>query len=137
MDTISSITFSAAAIDEIKRLRAQQSQPSNAYIKLSLLRGGCMEWYYNLSFTLEQNDLPSYRVSTDTDHCLQVVIPDEEHALLNGLHIDYSEDLMGGGFRFSNPQATQTCGCGHSFSTQDSPTKENPSLSSEGFSDSP
>jgi Fe-S cluster assembly iron-binding protein IscA len=29
--------------------------------------------------------------------------------------LDYSEDLMGGGFRFHNPNAIETCGCGNSF----------------------
>ena len=35
---------------------------------------------------------------------------------LNGLILDYSEDLMGGGFRFNNPNAKVACGCGNSFS---------------------
>ncbi|WP_143438253.1 iron-sulfur cluster assembly accessory protein, partial [Hydrocoleum sp. CS-953] len=35
---------------------------------------------------------------------------------LNGLTLDYSEDLMGGGFRFNNPNAKVVCGCGNSFS---------------------
>jgi iron-sulfur cluster assembly accessory protein len=34
---------------------------------------------------------------------------------LEGAEVDYKEDLMGGGFAIKNPNATSTCGCGHSF----------------------
>jgi iron-sulfur cluster assembly accessory protein len=36
---------------------------------------------------------------------------------LKGLMIDYSEDLMGGSFRFENPNAVRTCSCGSAFDT--------------------
>jgi len=60
---------------------------------------------------------------------LQVIINTSDLPYLNGLAIDYSEDMMGGGFRFQNPNATQVCGCGnavaihepHHHSTQDFP----------------
>ncbi|MBI3362154.1 MAG: iron-sulfur cluster insertion protein ErpA [Chloroflexi bacterium] len=38
---------------------------------------------------------------------------------LAGAHIDYVDNLMGGGFRIDNPNAVSTCGCGHSFRTSD------------------
>jgi len=47
---------------------------------------------------------------------LEVVIDADSLPFLEGLTLDYSEDLMGGGFRFHNPNAAQTCGCGNSFS---------------------
>ncbi|MBD0303495.1 MAG: iron-sulfur cluster assembly accessory protein, partial [Tolypothrix sp. T3-bin4] len=48
---------------------------------------------------------------------VQIVIDTNSYNQINGLTIDYSEDLMGGAFRFQNPQAVATCGCGNSFST--------------------
>jgi iron-sulfur cluster assembly protein len=46
---------------------------------------------------------------------VQVVIDPQSWPYLNGLTLDYTEDLMGGSFRFDNPNAKQTCSCGHSF----------------------
>jgi len=37
--------------------------------------------------------------------------------LLKGAQVDYVENLMGGGFQVNNPNATNSCGCGHSFRT--------------------
>ena len=39
---------------------------------------------------------------------------------LSKASIDYVDNIMGGGFRIDNPNATTTCGCGHSFRTEDS-----------------
>jgi iron-sulfur cluster assembly accessory protein len=47
---------------------------------------------------------------------IRFIIDNESFTYVNGLALDYSEDLMGGGFRFHNPQAITTCGCGNSFS---------------------
>jgi iron-sulfur cluster assembly accessory protein len=38
---------------------------------------------------------------------------------LDGAEVDYVDELMGGGFTIHNPNATSTCGCGHSFQTAD------------------
>lgn len=46
---------------------------------------------------------------------VQVVIDERSLQQVEGLTIDYSEDLMGGGFRFDNPNASQVCGCSYSF----------------------
>ncbi len=47
---------------------------------------------------------------------LQVVSDVKSLLYLDGMTIDYSRDLVGGGFRFINPNATGSCGCGTSFS---------------------
>ncbi len=74
-----------------------------------------MDWYYNLSFIAksELGDRP-----TQICESIEYIVLAPSLTLLDGLHIDYSNDLMGGGFRFSNPNAAQTCGCGTSFSVQ-------------------
>jgi iron-sulfur cluster assembly accessory protein len=74
--------------------------------------GGCSGWLYHISFDQLLN--PEDQVF-DIDN-LQLVMDQETIKYINGLTIDYSEDLMGGGFRFHNPLATSTCSCGNSFS---------------------
>lgn len=105
------IHLSSSAASEIRRLRSKQQQP-NLLFRLSLHPGGCSGWYYDMSFE-------PLRTNGDRlieSQGIQIII--DEHSLveLNGLTLDYSEDLMGGGFRFHNPQATATCNCGNSFS---------------------
>jgi iron-sulfur cluster assembly accessory protein len=58
---------------------------------------------------------------TDEDQIIEkdgikVIIDPMSLRYLDGAEVDYKEDLMGGGFAIKNPNATSTCGCGHSFS---------------------
>ena len=47
---------------------------------------------------------------------LELIVPFSSFVYLIGTKIDFSDDLLNGGFKFSNPQANRTCGCGTSFS---------------------
>lgn len=105
------IQFTLTARREIRRMCDRQSM-SNPKIRLEIQSGGCLDWYYRLSLTEEpQTNDSMYR---DDDLC--VFIESDCQAYIQGLVVDYSEDLMGGGFRFQNPNATQTCSCSNSFS---------------------
>ena len=110
------IHLRAAALQELQRLLQKQPQPTQR-LRLALQSGGCAQWTYNLTpaFTLEAEDTPV--------NCgdLEILVPATVLPLVTGLTIDYAEDLMGGGFRFSNPQAGYTCGCGHAFSLTSAP----------------
>ncbi len=108
------IKISSAATQEVLRLRSKQSH-SGAFLRLAVQAGGCCQWFYTMGF--EESLQPDDTVYPC--HQLQVVIDSQSIGYLENLQIDYSEDLMGGGFRFQNPQAAQTCGCGHSFFAQE------------------
>jgi iron-sulfur cluster assembly accessory protein len=104
------IQISPSAAQEINRLsRKQQASPM---FRLSVAAGGCSDWLYTLKF--DQVVHPDDQVF----HCddLQVIVAQQTLPFVQGTKIDYSEDLMGGGFRFHNPNAAQHCGCGSSFS---------------------
>ena len=103
------IHLSPAAKNEIKRLKSQHK--SNILVRLQVNSGGCSDWIYNLSF--DENVQKEDQVFDIDD--IQLVINKESIEYLQDLKLDYSEDLMGGGFRFSNPIATATCSCGNSF----------------------
>ena len=104
------IQLSQAAITEIERL--QLKHPPHSLLRLTIKSGGCSGWFYDMSFdqTLKAED------RLFDLNPIKVVIDEDSFNYVNGLALDYSEDLMGGGFRFHNPQATATCGCGISFS---------------------
>ncbi|MEH1896203.1 MAG: iron-sulfur cluster assembly accessory protein [Nostoc sp.] len=105
------IHLSQAAASEIGRIKSKQ-QP-NVLFRLAVKPGGCSGFFYDMSFdeAIKVGDQVF-----DLDE-IKVVIDATSLNYLNGLRVDYSEDLMGGGFRFHNPQAIATCGCGNSFST--------------------
>jgi iron-sulfur cluster assembly protein len=48
---------------------------------------------------------------------IQVAVDPLSMTLISGTTVDFSEDLLGGGFRFRNPNAIASCGCGTSFAT--------------------
>jgi iron-sulfur cluster assembly protein len=104
------IHLSTAAASEIKRLGSKQP---NQLFRLAVKPGGCSGWYYDMSFEemAKADDL------IFSAQGIQVVVDAESQKYIDGLQLDYSEDLMGGGFRFHNPQVNNTCGCGNSFST--------------------
>jgi iron-sulfur cluster assembly accessory protein len=104
------IQLSPAAITEVNRIRAQASH-HNSLFRLSVQAGGCADLYYVL-------ELDDQQPGDQLLHCngLEIVVDAESLQYLKGLKLDYTEDLMGGGFRFHNPNAVQSCGCGNSFS---------------------
>ncbi|MEI2581978.1 HesB/IscA family protein [Scytonema sp. PRP1] len=104
------IQLSKAAATEIGRLKSKQ-QP-NVLFRLAVKTGGCSGWYYDMSF----DEAVQVGERVFDSQGIQVVIDAESLEYIKGLTLDYSEDLMGGGFRFHNPQAKATCGCGNSFS---------------------
>lgn len=104
------IHLSQAAASEIGRIKSKQ-QPKGLF-RLIVKPGGCSGWFYDMFFD------EAVKVSDQVFDLngIQVVVDAESLNYINGLTLDYSEDLMGGGFRFHNPQAIATCGCGNSFS---------------------
>jgi iron-sulfur cluster assembly protein len=105
------IHLNPAAIDEVKRLRRKHKSTQAQILRLAVEPNGCAGWSYRMQF------IPSPQPQDSLYTCgdLQFVVESAHLPFLDGLVLDYSEDLMGGGFRFHNPNATQTCGCGNSF----------------------
>jgi iron-sulfur cluster assembly accessory protein len=107
------IQLSQTAISEVQRIKSQSSNPA-ALFRVGIQQGGCADWYYILR--LDDAVTPDDRVFTCQG--IEVVVDPSSLPYLTGLNLDYSEDLMGGGFRFHNPNAVQSCGCGNSFSVE-------------------
>lgn len=104
------IHLSPAAITEVNRIQAQSNQTRSLF-RLSIQSGGCADLYYVLGLDEPQS-------GDQIVHCDGIAIAIDPHSwqYLQGVTLDYTEDLMGGGFRFHNPNAVQSCGCGNSFS---------------------
>ncbi len=105
------IELSPAAVSEVKRLRLKQVSSNTGRLRLRVDKSGCSGLSYQMEFETESS--PGDRVIESDD--LDIVIDPQSLSYINGLFIDYTEDLMGGSFCFQNPQATEICNCGTSF----------------------
>jgi iron-sulfur cluster assembly protein len=109
-DGIQLIHISDRAREELARLEATGEN----FLRISVIPGGCSGMTYNacIDNTLSDADQVLYQ-----DDELRVVADAGGAMFLDGLQIDYSDDLISSGFRFKNPKAKKSCGCGSSFST--------------------
>lgn len=105
------IQLSPSAIEEIRRLKTRYPNPQ-AYFRLRVESGGCAGLLYITKF--DDTLTPQDRVYDCNG--IQVAIDSQSAPYLNNLDLDFSEDLMGGSFRFHNPNTQKSCGCGVSFS---------------------
>lgn len=107
------INISNTAAAEFKRRLSLQSN-SHTTIRLGLAPGGCSDWHYTLE-TATKTHADETQFNFDN---FQITLNQNLVDILDGLTIDYSEDLMGGSFRFTNPKASETCGCSNSFTLE-------------------
>lgn len=109
------ITVTDSAADTIKNLMAQREIP-NHVLRVFVSGGGCSGMQYGMAF--EQSPRETDYV-VDVDNGSRLVVDPTSMIYLEGATIDFVDSLMGGGFRIDNPNAVSSCGCGHSFKTED------------------
>ena len=105
------IGLTTRAIERVKELRAREGLPPTRALRVAVVGGGCSGFSYQLDFddTTREDDLV-----LEYDG-IRVLVDATSAEYLAGTEIDYVSTLHGGGFKFSNPKATHTCGCGSSF----------------------
>ena len=105
------ITLTERASVEVKRIISEKGLPEGSALRVGVKGGGCSGFSYTLGFddSIGETD----QVSEVGD--LRVVCDPKSFLYLNGTEIDYEDGLMGRGFKFGNPNATNSCGCGESF----------------------
>jgi iron-sulfur cluster assembly protein len=106
-----SIQVSDGAVKEIKFLFELKGLDDSFGVRVGVRGGGCSGFTYNLDFGRKSKgdvemEKEGIKFFTDPKSILY----------LNGTTLTYTDGLQGKGFSFENPNATQTCGCGESFS---------------------
>ena len=86
-------------------------------VEFSIDSGGCSGMNYNLKFTNRKPNERDHVINFANDS-MKLLVPFNSYVYLMNTEIDWSADLLNGGFKFGNPQANRTCGCGTSFSVQ-------------------
>lgn len=105
------VTLTAKAIEMVKLTRQQEGMDDSFGLRVAVMGGGCSGFQYALDFEQEAR-------ATDTVfevEGLTVYVDPVSTRYLEGVTIDYVFGPMGAGFKFDNPKATGSCGCGHSF----------------------
>ena len=105
------IQLTERASNQIQHLLQRQGREHLA-LRIAVSAGGCSGFSYRLAF----DDNVRTEDETFKIDGVDVIVDKKSKQYLKGITIDYMESLMGAGFRFSNPNATGTCGCGESFS---------------------
>ncbi len=104
------VTEKAAA--EVQRIITEQELPDTTALRVGVKGGGCSGFSYTLGFDDQINEIDQISESQG----VRVVCDPKSFLYLNGTSVDFEENLMGRGFKFVNPNASKTCGCGESFS---------------------
>lgn len=105
------LEITEVAVARFRQVIAQEKLGADAGVRIAVNSGGCSGMSYALSFDREarQDD-----VVLDQGG-LKVLVDPQSAPYLDGVTVDYVVGLHKEGFKFVNPKATRTCGCGESF----------------------
>lgn len=100
------------AAGEIKKfMTSEEGLPETAGLRVRVVPGGCSGFQYSLN--IEEESRQGDFVLEEKGVRLFVDMFSAQY--LNGVQIDYVQNVMGSGFTFTNPNSTGSCGCGSSF----------------------
>jgi iron-sulfur cluster assembly accessory protein len=110
------ILITEAAMKQLGSLIPQQGD--GKVLRVGVRSGGCSGMSYTMDFidaSEIRDDDERYIYEPDGAASFTVVSDPKSLLYIYGMQLDFSSALIGGGFNFSNPNASQTCGCGSSF----------------------
>ncbi|RME68536.1 MAG: iron-sulfur cluster assembly accessory protein [Verrucomicrobia bacterium] len=104
------VQLTPAAVAKVRALREREK--AGGHLRIAITGGGCNGLAYKMRFT-EQMRRGDILVRFED---VTVLVDSKSALYLRGTVVDYSSDLVAGGFKFSNPNAKASCSCGESFS---------------------
>jgi iron-sulfur cluster assembly protein len=111
------ITVTEKAASEVKRIIQEQQEqggaPERIYLRLRVVGGGCSGYQHKLDLDPVVNPKLDEQFEY---HGVPVVVDRRSLMYVDGVTVDFHDDLNRRGFSISNPNAKTTCGCGSSFS---------------------
>ncbi len=104
------VAISERALEQVRRLLAKDGRPE-AFLRVGVKGGGCSGLEYLLKLDTRRMD---FDVETEIEG-VTIVCDAKSAVYLRGSSLEYTGNLIGGGFKFENPNAARSCGCGTSF----------------------
>lgn len=108
-------------IKEKAREMLEKKLGAEEFLRVTITEGGCAGLTYGAEIDRSMKEGESIILESGK---VRIVSGDKNVQYLNGLTIDFSEDLIAGGLRFTNTHAKSTCGCGSSFNLSGFPVVE-------------
>jgi iron-sulfur cluster assembly protein len=105
------ITMTDFAVQRVSEIM-KKKQSSDHYLRIGLRGGGCSGFMYSYEFISEPEEKDKIFDFGEVKICINI----KSYLFLNGMEIDYEEDLLKSGLVFNAPQAQNSCGCGESIS---------------------
>lgn len=105
------VTLTDKALKEVRRLLDLQGITEGG-LRLGVKGGGCSGLSYTINF---DDKIGEFDTVIEVDG-VKVLVDAKSAIYLTGMQLDYEKDLVNGSFKFKNPNADKTCGCGESFS---------------------
>ncbi len=109
------LSLTEAAAVKVKQLMAEEPEGEATVLRVAIQGGGCSGFQYGLGFDRgsQEGDLELQL------HGVPVVVDPFSAPYLKGAEIDYVDSIQAAGFAISNPNASSSCGCGHSFQVEE------------------
>lgn len=105
------ITITPNAAEKVREIREAEKLGDQG-LRLRVVGGGCSGFQYDLHFEDHVSEIDEEYESEGIKLYVDMI----SHQYLEGVQVDYVDGLHGAGFKFLNPSAKSTCGCGSSFS---------------------
>ena len=105
------VQLTPKAIEMVRKMHSKEGLGAEQGLRIGVVGGGCSGFQYQLNFDAIKDgdrivELEGVKILVD-----EISLP-----YIAGTTLDFVEGLHGAGFRFDNPRASRTCGCGSSFS---------------------
>jgi iron-sulfur cluster assembly accessory protein len=105
------ISLTTTAAEKVKGILEQEKgNIPQGGLRVYVQGGGCSGFQYGMVLDEAAEGDEVFEIEG-----VKVIVDPMSLRYLEGAEVDYKEDLLGGGFAVKNPNATSTCGCGHSF----------------------
>jgi len=108
------VVIKPKAMNRLRELREKEKTDS-LILRMGVRNGGCSGLSYVMDFSTEDAIEEDDAVDDYPEENIKCVVDAKSMLYLYGLELDYSDELIGGGFKFFNPNAEESCGCGSSF----------------------
>jgi iron-sulfur cluster assembly protein len=104
------ITLTPIAVSEVKKILEKQNKPELG-LRVGVKGGGCSGLSYSIGFDTQHEGDNAFEFEG-----LKVFVDPKSYLYLKNTTLDFNDGLEGRGFKFVNPNAEKSCGCGESFS---------------------
>ncbi len=114
------VTMNIIILEKARLMLENKLQPDQ-FLRVAVTEGGCAGLTYSADIDRQMKEGESVVLQSGD---IRIVSDPESSRYLDGLTIDYSDELIGGGLQFTNASAETTCGCGASFNLAGFPVIE-------------